>query len=378
MGLIRAALNSVSSTLGDQFKEFVTCPAIEKDVLIQRGIVNHGKGNSNPSEGIISNGSGIVVPKGMAMMIVDNGEVVEFTAEAGTYTFDKSTEPSIFTGELGKSIIDTIKTIGKRITYGGQTARDQRVYYVNTLVIAGNKFGSPQPKKITDEKYGMLEVTFFGEYAFQVVDPVLLVQNVIGANPKDTLTYGEIIGSQLKSKFVEQFTQAVSVVMRKNKVSFGDMGLYGSDISEEMNHVLDDSWKSKYGLVITDVAIGDINLTEASMQRVNKVDDASIFSNKDLQSGLMASATADAMKAAASNENGAMMGFAGMNMASSTGASVISAVNSSNVEAKSNNANVNNEADSNNTSSDIPKFCSECGTPTNGGKFCSNCGHKLV
>ena len=378
MGLIRAALNSVSSTLGDQFKEFVTCPAIEKDVLIQRGIVNHGKGNSNPSEGIISNGSGIVVPKGMAMMIVDNGEVVEFTAEEGTYTFDKSTEPSIFTGELGKSIIDTIKTIGKRITYGGQTARDQRVYYVNTLVIAGNKFGSPQPKKITDEKYGMLEVTFFGEYAFQVVDPVLLVQNVIGANPKDTLTYDEIIGTQLKSKFVEQFTQAVSVVMRKNKVSFGDMGLYGSDISEEMNHVLDDSWKSKYGLVITDVAIGDINLTEASMQRVNKVDDASIFSNKDLQSGLMASATADAMKAAASNENGAMMGFAGMNMASSTGASVISAVNSSNVEAKSNNANVNNEADSNNNSSDIPKFCSECGTPTNGGKFCSNCGHKLV
>lgn len=378
MGLIRAALNSVSSTLGDQFKEFVTCPAIEKDVLIQRGIVNHGKGNSNPSEGIISNGSGIVVPKGMAMMIVDNGEVVEFTAEAGTYTFDKSTEPSIFTGELGKSIIDTIKTIGKRITYGGQTARDQRVYYVNTLVIAGNKFGSPQPKKITDEKYGMLEVTFFGEYAFQVVDPVLLVQNVIGANPKDTLTYDEIIGTQLKSKFVEQFTQAVSVVMRKNKVSFGDMGLYGSDISEEMNHVLDDSWKSKYGLVITDVAIGDINLTEASMQRVNKVDDASIFSNKDLQSGLMASATADAMKAAASNENGAMMGFAGMNMASSTGASVISAVNSSNVEAKSNNADVHNEANSNNNSSDIPKFCSECGTPTNGGKFCSNCGHKLV
>ena len=372
MGLIRAALNSVSSTLGDQFKEFVTCPTIEKDVLIQRGMVNHGKGNYNPSEGVISNGSGIVVPKGMAMMIVDNGEVVEFTAEEGTYTFDKSSEPSIFTGELGKGIIDTIKTIGKRITYGGQTARDQRVYYVNTLVITGNKFGSPQPKKITDEKYGMLEVTFFGEYAFQVVDPVLLVQNVIGANPKDTLTYDEIIGTQLKSKFVEQFTQAVSSVMRKKKVSFGDMGLYGNDISEEMNHVLDDSWKSKYGLVITDVAIGDINLTEASMQRVNKVDDASIFSNKDLQSGLMASATADAMKAAASNENGAMMGFAGMNMASSTGASVIGAVNSSN------NGNVNNENSSNNTSSDIPKFCSECGTPTNGGKFCSNCGHKLV
>lgn len=367
MGLIRATLNSVSSTLGDQFKEFVTCPEITKDVLIQRGKVNHGKGNSNPSDGVISNGSGIVVPQGMAMMIIDNGEVVEFTAESGTYTFDKSSEPSIFTGGLGNGIVNTIKTIGKRITYGGQTAKDQRVYYVNTLVIAGNKFGSPQPKKITDEKYGMLEVTFFGEYAFQVTDPVLLVQNVIGTNAKDTLTYDEIIGTQLKSKFVEQFTQAVSVVMRKNKVSFGDIGLYGSDISEEMNNVLDESWKIKYGLVITDVAIGDINLTEASMQRVNKIDDAEIFANKDLQSGLMASATADAMKAAASNENGAMMGFAGMNMASSTGASVIGAVNASK------DISSNNDTDGN-----TYKFCPECGTPTNGGKFCSNCGHKLV
>ena len=189
MGLIKAITSAASTTLGDQFKEFVTCPTIEKDVLIQRGTVNHGSGNSNPTEGVISNGSAIVIPQGMAMMIIDNGEIKEFSAEPGTFTYDTSSEPSIFTGNLGENLVEIFKTIGKRFTYGGQAAKDQRVYYVNLLNIVGNKFGSPQPKKITDEKYGMLEVTFFGEYAFKVTDPIVLVNSVIGANPKDTLFF---------------------------------------------------------------------------------------------------------------------------------------------------------------------------------------------
>ena len=374
MGLIKALTSSVSQTLGDQFKEYVTCPSIDSNVLIQRGIVNHGKGNKNPSEGVISNGSAIVVPDGMAMMIIDNGEIKEFTATPVTFTYDTSSEPSIFTGKLGEGIKNTFKTIGKRFTYGGMPARDQRVYYVNLLVITGNKFGSPQPKKITDEKYGMLEVTFFGEYAFQVKDPMRLVNTVIGANAKDTVTYDEVVGGQLKSKFIEKLTVAISSVMRNKKVSFGDMGLYGSDISSEMNTVLNDSFNELYGLEITDVAIADINLTDASMQRVNKIDDASIFSDKNLQSGLMASATADAMKTAAGNDNGAMAGFMGMNMAGNVGANVMGAVNTNN---EANNAQPSNSNTVSSTDNQKPKFCPNCGAATNGGNFCTQCGTKL-
>lgn len=368
MGLIKAMTSATSSSLGDQFKEFVTCPEISRNVLVQRGIVQHGKGNKNPSEGIISDGSAIVVPQGMAMMIIDNGEVKEFSSEPGTYTWDTGSEPSIFTGGFFQGIGETIKTIGKRFTYGGQPARDQRVYYVNLLAITGNKFGSPQPKKITDEKYGMLEVTFFGEYAFQVKDPVLLVQNVIGANAKDTVTYEEVVGSQLKSKFIEKLTQALTTVMRKQKVSFGDIGMYGSDISSEMNTILDESWRKQYGLEITDVALADINLTDESMKRVNNIDDATIFSDKNLQSGLMAQATAEAMKNAASNDNGAMAGFMGMNMAGNAGASLLGSVNQ--------NTNPQTpETTSTPSDSASPKFCSNCGAKVTG-KFCSQCGTK--
>ncbi len=386
MGLIRALTSAASSTLGDQFKEFVTCPTIEKDVLIQRGVVNHGKGNSNPTEGVISNGSGIAVPQGMAMMIIENGEIKEFTAESGTYTFDTSSEPSIFTGNLGESILNSIKVIGKRFTYGGQAAKDQRVYYVNLINITGNKFGSPQPKKITDEKYGMLEVTFFGEYAFKVVDPVVLVNSVIGANPKDTVTYEEIVGSQLQAKFVEKLTQAISIVMRKHKVSFGDIGLYNTDISDEMNRCLDESWKQNYGLEVTDVALGDINLTDESMTKVNKIDEAAIFSNKNLQSGLMASASADALRNASSNANGAMMGFMGMNMASGAAGAMMNAANQGSDVPGYNPGNAQPEmgtlfggeqkVEEKPEEVKEEKLCPECGMPVTG-KCCSNCGAKL-
>ena len=390
MGLIKALTSSVSSGLGDGFKEFVVCPETEKNVLIQRGEVRHGDGNRKPSEGIITNGSAIVVPEGMCMMIIDNGAITEFTAETGTYKYDNDSEPTVFEGGFFKGIGDTIKTIGKRITFGGQTAHDQRVYYINTKVIPGNKFGSPQPKKITDEKYGMVEVTFFGEYAFQVIDPAKLVSSVVGSNPKDTITYEDVIGTQLKTKFIEKITEAISIVMRRHKVSFGDMGMYGSDISDEMNRCLDETWKQNYGLIITDVAIGDINLTDESMKRINKIDDATIFSDKNLQSGLMANAASEAMINASKNESGAMMGFAGMNMASSNAGSMMNAVNGgeqtevqsketgmpesgtifgSKEEPKSEEAETTNEAPK-------AKFCSNCGTPVTG-KFCSNCGVEI-
>lgn len=382
MGLIKALSGATASAFGDQFKEFVTCPSVSKNVLIQRGIINHGDGNKNPSEEIISNGSTIVVPQGMAMMIIENGEIKEFTADAGTFYFDTSSEPSIFTGGLGKGIIDTFKTIGKRFTYGGQTAKDQRVYYVNLLTITGNKFGSPQPKKITDEKYGMLEVTFFGEYAFRVVDPIMLVNSVIGAHPADTVYYEDVIGTQLQSKFVEKLTQAITVVMRKHKVSFGDIGLYNGDISEEMNVCLDDSWKKNYGLEVVDVALGDINLTEESMSKVNKIDEATIFSNKNLQSGLMASASADALRNASSNDNGAMMGFMGMNMASGAINNMMGAVNTgtdvNGYKPETNQPEMGTIFNDEVKVEDVPepKKCSNCGEVAIG-KYCSNCGTKI-
>jgi membrane protease subunit (stomatin/prohibitin family) len=186
------------------------------------------------------------------------------------------------------------------------------------------------------------------------------------------------MGSQLKQEFIEQVTKAISEVMRIKKVSIGDIGLHNSDISEQMNVILSPTWKEKYGLVVTDVAMGDINITEASLARINKIDDATIFSDAKLQSGLMATASADAMVNASKNENGAMMGFAGMNLAGNAGAGLMGAVNQNVAQQAAPAPAPAEAAPAQPAGGAIPNFCPNCGSKTNGMNFCGNCGHKLV
>ena len=412
MGLIKAIANATSTAIGDQFKEFVECPQVANDVIIQRGVISHGVGNKNYSEGIISNGSGIAVPEGMAMMIIDNGKVVEFSAEPGTYTWDSSSEPSVFCGGLGKGIVDTIKTIGSRITYGGQTAKDQRVYYVNIKIIPGLTYGSTQPETIFDPVYGSVEITYNGEYAIRIDDPVILVSNVVGANPKDSLTFDEIFVTEgrnmLKGRFAQKVSEAISNIMTMHNVSFNRIQSYKSDITDQMNQILDADWHQKYGIIVEDVTLR-INASEDARRIIQEADAeisktarmGQVYTNN--MSGTMAAATAESMKNASGNPNGAMMGFMGMNMSQMQGSNVMGAVSGmpndgqttqTNVEQPmpgtifQSNADVTpvapvietpaDESPTSETTAQGNAFCPNCGTPSNGNNFCTNCGQKLI
>ena len=384
MGLIKATLNSVGSVIGDQFEEYVTCPTTDSNVLVVRGEVNHGKGNKGASEGVISNGSLIVVPAGYAAMIIDNGAIKEFTAEPGEFTWDSSSEPSVFEGGFFKGIGDSIKKIGSRITYGGQTAKDQRVYYINLLNITGNKFGSADSQVISDPVYGSVEITFFGEYSFKVVDPAVLVASLIGANAADQITVDEVVGGQLKLQFASNVSTCISQLMINNNISFNAVQSYKNDVVATMNNLLDESWRQQYGLEIQDVAL-NINASEESKELIRNVDSeiarekrrGELYSQNP--SGQMAAASADAMVKAAGNENGAMMGFAGMNFAGGAGTNMMGAAAAMTPTegaapaeaAKPGETNVAMEAPVKGA-----KFCPNCGTQATG-KFCTNCGTEL-
>ena len=388
MGLLRATTGSISQVIGDQFKEFITPATSDKTVLVQKGVVNHGSGNSNPTEGIITNGSKIVIPEGYAMMIIDNGAIKEFSAEAGEFIWDQSSEPSVFEGGFFKGIGDSIKRIGNRITFGGQPAHDQRVYYVNLLNITGNKFGSTNTETIFDPVYGSVEITFFGEYSFKVVDPTILITNVLGSMPKDEVSVEEVVGGQLKMEFTSNVSTCIADLMTSNNISFNTVQKYKNEVVKVMNNLLDESWVKQYGLEIQDMAL-NINASDESKAIIREVD-AEISREKrrgDMYaanpSGMMAAATADAMVNASKNENGAMMGFMGMNMSQNVGANVMDSANNitpnqptQNVnptEVVMSNVKVEEKKENVEESSNIPKFCSDCGTPVTG-KFCSSCG----
>ncbi len=374
MGLIKALTSSTGSVLGDQFKEFVTCPTVDNNVLMVRGVVSHGEGNSNPTDGVITNGSKIAVPQGWAMMLVDNGAVKEFTSEPGEFIYDSGTEPTIFHGGLGQGIIDSIKTLGSRITYGGQAARDQRVYYVNLLNNLGNKFGSPKAEVVLDPTYGSVEITFHGEYSFKVVDPVCLVGNILGANAKDIVKVEDIIG-QLKMQFTSNVSTCITNIMVDNNISFNVVQKYKQEVAKEMNDLLDESWKQQYGIEVQDVSL-IIGASDETMERIREYSQTKSMGELYSQNtaGLMAAASAEALKNAAANENGAMMGFAGLNMASTAGAGMLNAVNQNVQAAPAPQAGAAAPA----AGGAIPNFCPNCGTPTNGANFCGNCGNKLA
>ena len=393
MGLIKALTTSVSTALGDQFKEFVNIPPVDGETLIIRGKVEHGPANTNPSEGVISNGSKIVVPHGWAMMLVDNGKV-EFSSEAGEYIYDNSSEPSIFYGGLGKGIVDTFKKIGGRFTFAGQTARDQRVYYINLLEKTGNKFGSSSPKEVYDNVYHMsIEVTFRGNYTFKVDNPLALVSTVIGANPRDRVTFDEIFGDQFKSDVNEQMHMALTRVMDEKKIRYSSLGGYGPELSAALNTVLNEKWLN-YGILVTAVSMEDLGITDEYKAKIQKIDeerasaDTEAYKTRvtgeaeadktraiagaysDDMAGAMGAATADAMRNASSNDNGALLGFAGMNLAQQSGNNVLGTVAGMNQQQ-------GGAAAPQGGNGAVPNFCPNCGAPTNGTNFCGNCGAKL-
>ncbi len=392
MGLIKAAIGALGGTLADQWKEFFYCDSLPNDVLVTKGQkqISGRSSNTKGSDNVISNGSGIAVADGQCMMIVDQGKIVEVCAEPGEYTYDKSSEPSIFAGSLGESIIDTFKTIGKRFTYGGDTGKDQRVYYFNTKEVLDNKFGTPSPIpfRVVDSKIGLdvdVSVRCSGVYSFVIENPLLFYTNVCG-NVEREYSVADI-ASQLKTEFVSALAPAMgklsALEMRPNQIPTHTAELEGA-----LNEALSSKWGSLRGLKIKSIALNPITLPEEDEELIKTAQKNAILRDPTMAAAHLAGAQADAMKAAAANDGGAMTGFMGFGMAQQAGGANIGnlfamgAQQQTSASAKNGSNGWKCACGAVNSG----KFCAECGAPkaesgwkcscgsVNKGKFCPECG----
>ena len=323
MGLIKAGIGALGGVLADQWKEFFYCEALDMDTLMVKGTkrVSGRSSNTKGSDNIISNGSGIAVADGQCMIIVEQGKIVEVCAEPGEFTYDSSTEPSIFAGSLGTSILDTFKSIGKRFTYGGDTGKDQRVYYFNTKELMDNKFGTPNPIpfRVVDSKIGLdidVSLRCSGVYSYRISDPLLFYTNVCG-NVSEAFTRSEI-ESQLKTEFISalapSFGKLSELEIRPNQLAN-----HNADIEAAMNATLSQKWGELRGLKVVSVALNPVTLTEEDADLIKQAQRAAIMRDPTMAAATLVGAQADAMKAAASNQAGAMTGFMGMGMAMNQG-----------------------------------------------------------
>ncbi len=397
MGLIRAGIGALGGTLADQWKEFFYCDAIDKDTLVVKGVkrVSSRSSNTKGSDNIISNGSGIAVADGQCMIIVEQGKVVEVCAEPGQFTYDTSTEPSIFSGSLGQAILDTFRTIGKRFTYGGDTGKDQRVYYFNTKEIVDNKFGTatPIPFRVVDSRIGLdldTGIRCNGVYSYKITNPLLFYANVCG-NVEQDYERSEI-DSQLKTEFVSAlqpaFARLSEMEMRPNQIPAHTMQL-----CDLMNETLTRKWSEARGLSVVSIAMNPVSIPDEDADSIKRLQRAAALSNPNLAAGTVVEAQADAMRTAAGNENGAMAGFMGMGMAMNAGGANPQALYGMAQQQRPMAAPAAAKPAGSWTCScgaaATGNFCTECGSPkpaadgwtcscgaVNKGKFCSNCGAK--
>ena len=321
MGLIKAGVGALGGTLADQWKEFFYCDALDKNVMVTKGQKRTTSRSSNTkgNDNIISNGSVIAVADGQCMIIVEQGKVVDFCAESGEYTYDKSTEPSLFAGSLGKSIIETFKTIGRRFTFGGDTGKDQRVYYFNIKELIDNKFGTPNPVpfRVVDSRMGIdvdVSLRCSGVYSYKISDPILFYTNVCGNVEKD-YTRDQIEG-QLKTEFVSAlqpaFGQLSELELRPNQIV-----THTTELENAVNSALSAKWGELRGLEVVSIAIGSLTLPDDDAEKLKNIQ---FFSNPNAAAANLSAAQAAAMRDAANNSAGAMTGFMGMGMGMNMGA----------------------------------------------------------
>ena len=331
MGLIKAGIGALGGTLADQWKEFFYCESIPKEVLVKKGQkrVSGRSSNTKGNDNIISNGSGIAVADGQCMIIVEQGKIVEFCAEPGEFTWDNSTEPSIFAGNLGDSIKETFKVVGKRFTYGGDPGKDQRVYYFNMKEILDNKFGTanPVPFRVVDSKIGLdidVSIRCAGVYSYKIADPMLFYKNVCG-NVESDYERSEL-DSTLKSEFISAlqpaFGKLSDLELRPNQIVS-----HNTDLENAMNESLSEKWGSLRGIKVVSIALSTVTLPEEDQDLIKQAQRTAIMRDPTMAAATLVGAQADAMKTAAGNSAGAMTGFMGMGMAMNAGGGGMNAQN---------------------------------------------------
>lgn len=374
MGLLKAALGAAGGVMADQWKEYFYCESIPENVMAVKGVhrVSGNSSNTKGSENIISNGSVIAVADGQCMIIVDQGKVTELCAEPGEFQYDSSTEPSIFSGELGNSIMETFKTMGKRFTFGGEPAKDQRVYYFNTKELIGNKYGTPSPVpfRVVDQRAGIdidISLRCFGEYSYRICDPILFYSNVCG-NVSEAYTRDRLEG-QLKTELLTALQPAFAKISEMG-IRYSSLPGHTMELAEALNEVLSGKWRDLRGLEIVSFGVSSVKASDEDEAMLKEMQRNAAFMDPTRAAAHLVGAQAAAMQSAASNQGaGAAMAFMGMNMAGQSGG-----VNAQNLYQMGGQQQAAQPAAA--AAQAAAGWTCSCGQSGISGKFCPNCGAK--
>ena len=378
MGLIKAAAGAAGGVLADQWKEFFTCEALPANVLAVKGQKKTTRRSSNThgDENIITTGSRIAVADGQCMLIVEQGKVVEVCAEPGEYTYDASTEPSIFAGNLGESNGEVFRNNGKRFTFGGEAPKDQRIYYFNTKELTGNKYGTPSPVpfRVVDQRAGIdidIGIRCFGEYSYRIANPLLFYTNVCGNVSEDYKT--ENIAGQMKTELLTALQPAFAKISEMG-IRYSALPGHTLELADALNEQLSGKWRDLRGMEIVSFGVSSVKANEEDEQMIKELQRNAAFMDPTRAAAHLVGSQGEAMKAAAANTGaGPAMAFMGMGMAGQAGG-----MNAQNLfQMGQQQQQMQQAAQSAPASAPaVQGWTCSCGQSGITGNFCPNCGSK--
>ncbi len=386
MGIFKAGVGAFGGVMADQWREFFYCDSMPADILVTKGEKRTGGRSSNVKgeNNIISNGSIIAVADGQCMIIVEQGKVVDMCAESGEFVYDTSTEPSLLYGGLNKENIKSVfSTIGKRFTFGGDTGKDQRVYYFNTKELVGNKYGTPSPVpfRVVDERAGIdidIGIRCFGEYSYKITNPMLFYTNVTGNVEKD-YNRSEIDG-QLKTELMTALQPAFAKISEMG-IRYSALPGHTEELASALNQVLSAKWSELRGLEIVSFGVSSVKAPEEDEKMIKELQRNAAFMDPTRAAAHMVGSQAAAMQSAASNPTaGPAMAFMGMGMAQNVGG-----MNAQNLYNVGQQQQQQQQAQAPQQQQPTPPpaavagwICGNCGHQANTGKFCAECGKPPV
>ena len=378
MGLIKATVGAVGSTLHDQWKEALRCDEMGNDILMKKVTTKNG---------VISNGSAIIVGPGQCAIIFDNGRVIDATAEEGYYKFDTSSTPSLFEGEFK----GMFKEMWQRFTFNGASAKQQAVFFFNIKEIINNKFGTPAPVMYDDWSHAIpnqmtgetiplsVFIKCFGTYTFKIINPATFMNEIAGMS--DEYRKDELL-EQMRSEVMDSFEKVLNQLGCVNKIPVRSLPSQKDKVKEIMAEGNYDEAIQKRGISIIGCNIESVSLDDESQEKINNYE---LSSNAYIQQGTMVGAYAQSMKDAANNPNGATNGFVGVGMANMASGGMMGGATTSPWQ---NATPVQNNSTNNTTSTETwecpnckkqvnGNFCPDCGAKKPEKAFCPNCGKKV-
>lgn len=390
MGLISAAVSSVSGVLSDSWKEVIEPDDMSDSTLLVKGVAVKKGSNKKGTDNYVSNGSVIHVYPNTLMLLMDGGKIVDYSAQEGYYEVNNSSAPSIFNGELK----DSVKETWKRFQFGGVPSQKQYVYYINTAEIKGIKFGTRNPVNYFDDFYNAeLFLRAHGSYSIKITDPIKFFTEFA---PKGTDRI-EIkdLSEQLFNEFMDALQSAINQ-MSVDGVRISAITSKSRELSKYMADVLDADWNDLRGIEVCSVGLASISYDDESKALINMRNKGAMMSDPTIREGFVQSSVAQGMQAAGSNTSGAANAFMGMGMGMNAAGGFMSAASQTNAAQMAQQQAAQQAAQQNQAANgwkcscgtvNTGNFCSGCGSKkpentswtcscgtTNTGRFCSNCG----